>query len=72
MHTQIRVRSLFGPYPSMDPKFEFRPPSYDEAMRMATSNGRAQPVASNTLDLPQSNQRGRSPPPAFSEVSLID
>jgi hypothetical protein len=52
----------------MDPKFEFRPPTYEEAMHMASSSGRIQPATSNRLEIPQTNNRPRSPPPAFSEV----
>ncbi|KAI6176098.1 hypothetical protein M3Y97_00761900 [Aphelenchoides bicaudatus] len=72
IHSQMRIRPCFAPCPNIDPKFEFRPPSYDEAVRMSnTSSTVVYPGASNTLDLPQVNGRSRSPPPAFSEVDIL-
>lgn len=50
----------------IDPKYDFRPPSYEEALRMDNNTDVAR--FSATLDV--RNGRSHSPPPAFSDVGL--
>ncbi|KAI6217978.1 hypothetical protein M3Y99_01739300 [Aphelenchoides fujianensis] len=56
------------------PKFDFRPPTYEEAVRMGVGAGGVNPAASNVLDLPSGSamsRRSHSPPPAFSEIDPL-